>query len=89
MPEVDLSAGTIDYQDTGGNGPAVVLLHGLAMDVPCGAASSASWVTSPAAWFQPCRWAATGDPCTPTPTCHPAASPGYRSSSSTPRGCGR
>jgi pimeloyl-ACP methyl ester carboxylesterase len=32
MPEVDLSAGTIDYQETGGNGLAVVLLHGLAMD---------------------------------------------------------
>ena len=32
MPEVELSSGTIDYQDTGGNGPIVVLLHGVAMD---------------------------------------------------------
>lgn len=32
MPEVQLSAGTIEYQDTGGTGPVVVLLHGLAMD---------------------------------------------------------
>ncbi|WP_457031776.1 alpha/beta fold hydrolase [Kitasatospora sp. P5_F3] len=32
MPELELSAGTIDYQDTGGNGPVVVLLHGVAMD---------------------------------------------------------
>jgi pimeloyl-ACP methyl ester carboxylesterase len=32
MPEVELSAGTIDYEDTGGRGPIVVLLHGLAMD---------------------------------------------------------
>ncbi|HEX4702019.1 MAG TPA: alpha/beta hydrolase [Pseudonocardiaceae bacterium] len=32
MPELELSAGTIDYQDTGGDGPVVVLLHGLAMD---------------------------------------------------------
>lgn len=32
MPDVDLSAGTIAYEDTGGNGPVVVLLHGFAMD---------------------------------------------------------
>ncbi|MEV7404778.1 alpha/beta hydrolase [Streptomyces sp. NPDC091267] len=32
MKEIELSAGTIDYQDTGGDGPAVVLLHGLMMD---------------------------------------------------------
>ena len=32
MAEIDLSAGPIDYEDTGGDGPVVVLLHGLAMD---------------------------------------------------------
>ena len=32
MPEVELSAGTIEYDDTGGSGPIVVLLHGLLMD---------------------------------------------------------
>jgi pimeloyl-ACP methyl ester carboxylesterase len=32
MPEIELSAGTIEYEDTGGDGPALVLLHGLAMD---------------------------------------------------------
>ena len=32
MPDVELSTGTIEYQDTGGSGPVVVLLHGLAMD---------------------------------------------------------
>ena len=30
--QVELSAGTVDYQDTGGDGPVVVLLHGLLMD---------------------------------------------------------
>jgi pimeloyl-ACP methyl ester carboxylesterase len=30
--EIDLSAGTLDYLDTGGDGPALVLLHGLLMD---------------------------------------------------------
>ena len=29
MPEVELPAGTIEYEDTGGDGPVVVLLHGL------------------------------------------------------------
>ena len=32
MPEVELSTGRIDYQDTGGSGPVVLLLHGLIMD---------------------------------------------------------
>jgi pimeloyl-ACP methyl ester carboxylesterase len=32
MSEIALSAGTIDYQDTGGDGPVIVLLHGLLMD---------------------------------------------------------
>jgi pimeloyl-ACP methyl ester carboxylesterase len=30
--QIELSAGTIDYQDTGGDGPVVVLLPGLLMD---------------------------------------------------------
>lgn len=29
---IELSAGTISYEDTGGDGPVVVLLHGLLMD---------------------------------------------------------
>ena len=32
MPDVELSAGTIEYEDTGGGGPVIVLLHGLVMD---------------------------------------------------------
>jgi len=32
MNQIELSAGTIEYQDTGGDGPAIVLLHGLLMD---------------------------------------------------------
>jgi pimeloyl-ACP methyl ester carboxylesterase len=32
MPKIESSAGTIEYEDTGGNGPVLVLLHGLAMD---------------------------------------------------------
>jgi len=30
--QIELSAGTIDYEDTGGDGPTLVLLHGLLMD---------------------------------------------------------
>ncbi|HWX97987.1 MAG TPA: alpha/beta hydrolase [Solirubrobacteraceae bacterium] len=32
MPAVEVSAGTIDYEDTGGDGPVIVMLHGLIMD---------------------------------------------------------
>ncbi|MFC9281132.1 alpha/beta fold hydrolase [Streptomyces collinus] len=32
MRGIELSAGTIEYEDTGGDGPTVVLLHGLMMD---------------------------------------------------------
>jgi pimeloyl-ACP methyl ester carboxylesterase len=32
MSEIELSAGTIEYTDTGGAGPVIVLLHGLMMD---------------------------------------------------------
>jgi pimeloyl-ACP methyl ester carboxylesterase len=32
MRTIELSAGTIEYQDTGANGPVLVLLHGLLMD---------------------------------------------------------
>ncbi|MDT4948972.1 MAG: hypothetical protein QOJ37_1567 [Pseudonocardiales bacterium] len=32
MNEIELSAATIEYEDTGGAGPTVVLLHGLLMD---------------------------------------------------------
>jgi len=31
MPELELSAGTIEYGDTGGDGPTLVLQHGVAM----------------------------------------------------------
>ncbi len=32
MKQIELTAGTIDYDDTGGPGPTVLLLHGLLMD---------------------------------------------------------
>jgi pimeloyl-ACP methyl ester carboxylesterase len=32
VSEVELSAGTVEYDDTGGDGPVLVLLHGLTMD---------------------------------------------------------
>lgn len=31
MPRLELSAGPVDYQDTGGDGPVLVLVHGLPM----------------------------------------------------------
>ncbi len=32
MSQIELSAGNIEYEDTGGDGPTLVLLHGLLMD---------------------------------------------------------
>lgn len=32
MPQLELAAGTIEYQDTGGDGPVLVFLHALTMD---------------------------------------------------------
>jgi pimeloyl-ACP methyl ester carboxylesterase len=32
MPQIELSAGTIEYTDTGSGGPVIVLLYGLLMD---------------------------------------------------------
>lgn len=32
MQAIELSAGIIEYEDTGGNGPILVLLYGLLMD---------------------------------------------------------
>jgi pimeloyl-ACP methyl ester carboxylesterase len=32
MSEIELSAGTVEYEDTGGDGPVLVMLHGLMMD---------------------------------------------------------
>jgi len=32
MNEVELSCGTVEYEDTGGDGPVLVLLHGFLMD---------------------------------------------------------
>ncbi|MCW3067067.1 MAG: alpha/beta hydrolase fold protein [Solirubrobacterales bacterium] len=32
MPEIELTAGTIEYEDTGGEGPTIVFLHGLLND---------------------------------------------------------
>jgi pimeloyl-ACP methyl ester carboxylesterase len=32
MPALELSAGTVEYEDTGGRGPVMVMLHGLLMD---------------------------------------------------------
>lgn len=32
MPQIELSSGSIDYQDTGGDGPVLVLCHGMPMN---------------------------------------------------------
>jgi hypothetical protein len=69
MPDVRLSTGTIEYEDTGGSGPIVVFLHGLAMNgSPCGATSSRTCEATTAVWFRPCRSAAIVSGCAATPS---------------------
>jgi pimeloyl-ACP methyl ester carboxylesterase len=77
MSEVELSAGMIEYDDTGGDGPVLVFLHGVAMDgsvwAPvvartCGATTAAS--------CPPFRSARTGGRCAVTQTCPCAGSAG-------------
>jgi pimeloyl-ACP methyl ester carboxylesterase len=46
MKQVELSAGIIEYSDTGGSGPAIVLLHGLMMDASLWAETIAGLASS-------------------------------------------
>jgi pimeloyl-ACP methyl ester carboxylesterase len=57
MPEVDLSAGTIEYEDTGGDGPVVVLLHGVAMNGSLWRGVVAELRSDLPAWCPRCRLA--------------------------------
>ena len=49
MATIELTAGSFEYQDTGGSGPVVVLLHGLAMNDSLCATSSLSLAPTTAA----------------------------------------
>ena len=69
MNEIELSAGTIEYQDTGGDGPVLVLLHGLMMDASLWDEVTAGLSPATAAWRRPCRWGRTVTPWIPEPTC--------------------
>jgi pimeloyl-ACP methyl ester carboxylesterase len=57
MQEIELSGGTIEYEDTGGDGPVLVLLHGVAMDGSLWPTWSPSCVPTTAAWCRPFPWA--------------------------------
>lgn len=60
MRKIRLSAGTIEYEDTGGNGPVLVMLHGLVQNgSPCGVGWLPSFALTTAASSPPCLWAGT------------------------------
>ena len=69
MPEVDLSAGTIEYEDTGGSGPVVVFVHGLMMDGSLWRKVVQICVPTIAACCRRCRSAVIAARCAPTRTC--------------------
>ena len=59
MERIELSAGTIEYDDTG-SGPVVVLVHGVHMTVHCGGTWSAISASTTAASYRHCHSARTG-----------------------------
>ena len=83
MPEVELSAGTVEYEDTGGDGPvARSSSTGWRWTAASGARSSPSCAGAPLRRCRCCRWAPTGCRCAPTPTSRCAAWAGSSPSSS-------
>ena len=59
MRKIRLSAGTIEYEDTGGNGPVLVLLHGLAQNGSVWRQVVPSFALTTAASSPPCLWTGT------------------------------
>jgi pimeloyl-ACP methyl ester carboxylesterase len=55
--QIELSTGTLDYEDTGGEGPVVVLLGGLMMDASLWEDVIADLSPSTGASRRRCRWA--------------------------------
>jgi pimeloyl-ACP methyl ester carboxylesterase len=57
MSEIELFSGTIEYEDTGGDGPTIVMLHGLMMDASLWDGPIAELLPTTDAWHRPCRLA--------------------------------
>ena len=66
MSQIELSAGTIDYQDSGGDGPTLVLLHGLLMDASLWDDVITTFPPITGAWRRRCRWGRTAMGCGPS-----------------------
>lgn len=64
--QIELSAGSIEYEDTGGEGPAIVLLGGLMMDASLWEDVIADLSPSTGASHRRCRSARIATQCTPT-----------------------
>ena len=72
MAHVEVSAGTIEYDDTGGNGPVVVFVHGLLMDGPSGVTLWRTCATIFVVFCRRYRWVRIEARCDQTRTCHSA-----------------
>ncbi len=88
MPEIELSAGTIDYEDTGATGPCSSWPTASASTGRCGPRSSPVCGPTSGCWSRSCRSAATAARCGPTPTSPRTASPACWRSSWTAWTCG-
>ena len=60
MAEVELEHRTVEYEDSGGDGPVLVLIGGLAMDWRLWREVIERLGPSSAAWRRTCRSARTG-----------------------------
>ena len=77
MPEIELSAGTIEYTDTGGGGPVIVLLHGLLMDATLWDEVTAALSPGHRCVAPTLPLGAHRRPWAPAPTCPCPGSPGW------------
>lgn len=71
--QIELSAGTFEYQDSRGDGPVILMLHGLLMDHRCGRRSSRLSRPSTDASRRRCHWEPTSTGWIPKPTFRHAA----------------
>lgn len=85
---IELSAGTIEYEDTGGEGPVLVLLHGLMMDASLWDGPVADLAADHRCVVPTLPSAPIAGRCARTPIFHCPGWPVWSPSSSTVSACG-
>jgi pimeloyl-ACP methyl ester carboxylesterase len=81
MKELELAAGTIEYEDTGGSDPVVVLLHGVVMNGTLWRHVVADLRSDHRCVVPRCRWVPIAGRCERTPISRSPARPAWWRSS--------